>query len=254
MGKRPFGKRRFRHKRTYIRKNDRIRAPEIRVIGPDGKMIGVMAPEKALKIAKEHFLDLVEVSASARPPVCRILDFGKYKYEQSKLKKNKDKSKSTKVKEVKFRVRIDVHDYETKLKRAEHFLMHDNKVKISLMFRGRENEHKNLGFDRVNQAIEDLKSMAAPDFPPRLVGRHIGVILSPLSKAQRKPRYNLAHEILEPEEPEEGEDEEDLEDEDTEELELEEGDPDEEEGDSDEEEGDPDKEEGEEPEAKSSDN
>ncbi|MFP6854425.1 MAG: translation initiation factor IF-3, partial [Opitutales bacterium] len=193
MGKRPFGKRRFRHKRTYIRKNDRIRAPEIRVIGPDGKMIGVMAPEKALKIAKEHFLDLVEVSASARPPVCRILDFGKYKYEQSKLKKNKDKSKSTKVKEIKFRVRIDVHDYETKLKRAEHFLMHENKVKISLMFRGRENEHKNLGFDRVNQAIEDLKSMATPDFPPRLVGRHIGVILSPLSKTQRKPRYNLGH-------------------------------------------------------------
>ena len=200
MGRRPFGKRRFRHKRTYIRKNERIRAPEIRVIGPDGKMIGVMAPEKALKIAKEHFLDLVEVSASARPPVCRILDFGKYKYEQSKLKKNKDKSKSTKVKEVKFRVRIDVHDYETKLKRAEHFLMHENKVKISLMFRGRENEHKNLGFDRVNQAIEDLNNVATADFPPRLVGRHIGVILSPLPKSRRKPRFNLRSEILKPEE------------------------------------------------------
>ncbi|MFP6901763.1 MAG: translation initiation factor IF-3, partial [Opitutales bacterium] len=135
MGKRPFGKRRFQRKRTYIRKNERIRAPEIRVIGPDGKMIGVMPPDKALKIAKEHGLDLVEVSASARPPVCRILDFGKYKYEQSKLKKNKEKS--NKVKEVKFRVRIDVHDYETKLKRAEQFLLQDNKVKISLMFRGR---------------------------------------------------------------------------------------------------------------------
>ena len=168
------------------------------MIGPDGKMIGVMAPDKALKIAKEHFLDLVEVSASARPPVCRILDFGKYKYEQSKLKKNKDKSKSTKVKEVKFRVRIDVHDYETKLKRAEHFLLHDNKVKISLMFRGRENEHKNLGFDRVNQTVEDLKNVATADFPPRLVGRHIGVILSPLPKSRRKPKFNLPNEILEP--------------------------------------------------------
>ncbi|MBO93480.1 MAG: translation initiation factor IF-3 [Opitutales bacterium] len=210
MGRRPFGKRRFRHKRTYIRKNERIRAPEIRVIGPDGKMIGVMPPEKALKIAKEHFLDLVEVSASARPPVCRILDFGKYKYEQSKLKKNKDKSKSTKVKEVKFRVRIDVHDFETKLKRAEQFLMHDNKVKISLMFRGRENEYKNLGFDRVNQTIEGLKHVATADSSPRLIGRHVSVILTPLPKARRKPKFNLPHETGEPE---------DLEDEDADEFE-----------------------------------
>ena len=224
MGRRPFGKRRFRHKRTYIRKNERIRAPEIRVIGPDGKMIGVMAPEKALKIAKEHFLDLVEVSASARPPVCRILDFGKYKYEQSKLKKNKDKSKSTKVKEVKFRVRIDVHDFETKLKRAEQFLMHENKVKISLMFRGRENEYKNLGFDRVNQTIEGLKHVATADSPPRLVGRHVSVILTPLPKGRRKPKFNLPHETAEPEgleeddEDDEGEDDDELEGEEEEEA------------------------------------
>lgn len=211
MGRRPFGKRRFHRKRNFIRKNEGIRVPEIRVIGADGKMIGVMAPAKALKIAKEHFLDLVEVSASARPPVCRILDFGKYKYEQSKLKKNKDKSKSSKVKEVKFRVRIDVHDYETKLKRAEQFLMHENKVKITLMFRGREMEHKDLGFDRVNQAVEDLKGTATADSPPRLVGRHISVLLSPLPKSRRKPRYNLPDEIPELEELED--EEEDLEEE-----------------------------------------
>ncbi|MBG31008.1 MAG: translation initiation factor IF-3 [Opitutae bacterium] len=220
MGRRPFGKRRFHRKRNFIRKNEGIRVPEIRVIGADGKMIGVMPPAKALKIAKEHFLDLVEVSASARPPVCRILDFGKYKYEQSKLKKNKDKSKSSKVKEVKFRVRIDVHDYETKLKRAEQFLMHENKVKITLMFRGREMEHKNLGFDRVNQAVEDLKTMAIADSPPRLVGRHISVLLSPLPKSRRNPRYNLPNEIPELEELE---DEDGLEEQEVEEeLEIEE--------------------------------
>ena len=211
MGRRPFGKRRFQRRRTYIRKNERIRAPEIRVIGPDGKMIGVMPPDKALKIAKEHQLDLVEVSASARPPVCRILDFGKYKYEQSKLKKNKEKS--NKVKEVKFRVRIDVHDYETKLKRAEQFLLQDNKVKISLMFRGRENEYKQLGVARVKQTVEDLQHVATSDSPPRLVGRHVSVILSPLPKGQRQPKYNLSDEInemkeelVEDEEPEEEED------------------------------------------------
>jgi translation initiation factor IF-3 len=200
MGRRPFGKRRFQGKRTYIRKNDRIRAPQVRVIGPDGKMIGVMPPDKALKIAKEHFLDLVEVSASARPPVCRILDFGKYKYEQSKLKKNKLKSKSTKVKEVKFRVRIDVHDFDTKLKRAEHFLLHDNKVKVSLMFRGRENEHKQLGVDRVKQTVECLKHVATADAPPRLIGRHVSVTLSPLPKSRRRPKYNKPNEIAEPQE------------------------------------------------------
>jgi translation initiation factor IF-3 len=176
----------------------------------------------------------VEVSASARPPVCRILDFGKYKYEQSKLKKNKDKSKASKVKEVKFRVRIDVHDYETKLKRAEQFLMHENKVKITLMFRGREMEHKNLGFDRVNQAVEDLKTMATADSPPRLVGRHISVLLSPLPKSRRKPRYNLPNEIPELEELED-EEEDDLEEQGDEgELEIEEEGAGEEEDDSDE--------------------
>jgi translation initiation factor IF-3 len=236
MGKRPFGKRRFQRRRTFIRKNEGIRVPEIRVIGPDGKMIGVMPPAKALKIAKEHFLDLVEVSASARPPVCRILDFGKYKYEQSKLKKNKDKTKSNKVKEVKFRVRIDVHDYETKLKRSEQFLMHDDKVKISLMFRGREMEHKNLGFDRVQQAVEDLKTMATADSAPRMVGRHISVTLSPLPKSRRKPKFNrpdkipeLAELVDEEEDEELEEEDEELEEEgDEEELEDDEGHDDEE--------------------------
>ena len=119
-----------------IRKNDRIRAREVRLLGPDGKQIGVVAREKALEAAKAAGLDLVEISASARPPVCRILDFGKYMYEQSKRQKeNKAKAAiSSKIKEVKFRVRTDEHDYMTKLRRAEEFLYKGNKLKLSLMF------------------------------------------------------------------------------------------------------------------------
>ena len=124
MGKKPSGKgkRRFQHNRNFIRKNQRIRVPEVRVIGPKGEMLGVMAPEEALVIAKKHRLDLVEVAPTARPPVCRILEFGKYKYDLSKNKKNKEKSGGKRVKEAKFRPRIDTHDYETKLRRAEKFL------------------------------------------------------------------------------------------------------------------------------------
>ena len=111
MVKKPSGKNKRRpYNRNYIRKNDKIRAREIRVIGPEGEMLGVMPPEEALKIAKSHSLDLVEVASSANPPVCRILEFGKYKYELSKNKRNKEKT-SKRIKEAKFRPRIEEHDY-----------------------------------------------------------------------------------------------------------------------------------------------
>ena len=109
MVKKPGGNKRYQQNRNYIRKNDKIRAREVRVIGPDGEMLGVMPPEEAVKIAKSHGLDLVEVAASARPPVCRILEFGKYKYELSKSKRNKEKT-AKRVKEAKFRPRIEEHD------------------------------------------------------------------------------------------------------------------------------------------------
>ena len=124
-----------------LRRNDRIRATEVRVIGPEGTNLGVMAPRKALELAKKVGLDLIEVSPSARPPVCRILDFGKFLYEESK-KAKETKQASTKLKEVKFRVGIGEHDFVTKLRRAEGFLDHGNKVKLTLQFRGRENEHR----------------------------------------------------------------------------------------------------------------
>ena len=189
MVKKPSGNKRFQQNRNYIRKNDKIRAREVRVIGADGEMLGVMPPEEAVKIAKSHGLDLVEVAASARPPVCRILEFGKYKYELSKNKRNKEKT-AKRIKEAKFRPRIEEHDYMTKVRRSEKFLHQGNKLKITLMFRGREMEHVELGMDLVKQAIKDLSGVGKPDDEPKLNGRFIIVSMSPLPKNQRILKYN----------------------------------------------------------------
>ena len=195
MVKKPGGKNKKRyHNRDYIRKNDKIRAREIRVIGPDGEMLGVMPPEEALKIAKSHFLDLVEVASSANPPVCRILEFGKYKYELSKNKRNKEKT-AKRIKEAKFRPRIEEHDYATKVRRSEKFLHQGNKLKITLMFRGREMEHIDLGMDLVRRAIKDLEGVGKPDDQPKLNGRFIIVTLSPLPQHQRVLRFNSLEEV-----------------------------------------------------------
>ena len=191
MVKKPSGNKRRPPNRNFIRKNDKIRAREVRVIGPEGDMLGVMPPEEALKIAKSHGLDLVEVAASARPPVCRILEFGKYKYELSKNKKNKEKS-AKRIKEAKFRPRIEEHDYLTKLKRSEKFLHQGNKLKITLMFRGREMEHIDIGMDVVKRAIDDLSGVGRPDDEPKLNGRFIIVNLSPLPQNRRILKYNSA--------------------------------------------------------------
>jgi len=172
-----------------IRKNERIRAREIRVIGPDGKQIGVMSPAEALKMAKNVGLDLVEISSNARPPVCRILDFGKYKYEQSKKEKDNKKTVS-KVKEVKFRVRVGEHDYMTKIKHAEQFLFKSSKVKLTLMFRGREMEHRDLGFDIIKRAVSDLEHIAVQDAPAKMSGRIISTMVSPLPEKKRELKYN----------------------------------------------------------------
>ena len=194
MVKKPSGNKRFQQNRNYIRKNDKIRAREIRVIGSDGEMLGVMPPDEALKIAKSEGLDLVEVAASARPPVCRILEFGKYKYELSKNKRNKEKS-AKRIKEAKFRPRIEEHDYMTKVRRSEKFLHQGNKLKITLMFRGREMEHVELGMDLVKQAIKDLSGVGKADDEPKLNGRFIIVSLSPLPKNQRTLRFNSLEDL-----------------------------------------------------------
>ena len=193
MVKKPSGNKRRHNNRNFIRKNDKIRAREVRVIGHDGEMLGVMPPEEALKIAKSHGLDLVEVASSANPPVCRILEFGKYKDELSKNKRNKEKT-SKRVKEAKFRPRIEEHDYITKIRRSEKFLHQGNKLKITLMFRGREMEHINLGMTLVKQAIKDLEGVGKAGDQPKLSGRFIMVNLSPLPQNQRVLRYNSEEE------------------------------------------------------------
>ena len=186
------GKGKYQGKK-YIRRNERIRALEVRLIGPDSKQIGVLPTNKALNLAKTHGLDLVEVSANARPPVCRILDFGKYKYELSKKSKD-SKQQTAKIKEVKLRVRIEQHDYMTKLRRAEDFLYKGHKLKMSLIFRGRENEHKQLGFEIVNRAVNDLLHVGPKDSAPKLAGRIVLVTLSPLPTGKRALKYNEVQE------------------------------------------------------------
>ncbi len=213
MVKKPGGNKRFQQNRNYIRKNDKIRSREVRVIGPEGDMLGVMPPEEALKIAKSHGLDLVEVAASARPPVCRILEFGKYKYELSKNKRNKEKT-AKRIKEAKFRPRIEEHDYLTKVRRSEKFLHQGNKLKITLMFRGREMEHVELGMNLVKQAIDDLSGVGKADDEPKLNGRFIIVNLSPLPQNQRALRFNTLDD-LEVEDQDDQEDHDDEDDEDS---------------------------------------
>ena len=172
-----------------MRTNERIRVREVRLIGPDSRQIGIVPTYEALRMAKQHGLDLVEISASARPPVCRILDFGKYKYELSKKGKD-NKPAGSKIKEVKLRVRIEQHDFMVKLRRAEHFLDKGFKVKLTLSFRGRENEHKNLGFDVIKRTIVDLEHIGIPDSEARLAGRSVTIIVSPLPENKRKIKYN----------------------------------------------------------------
>ncbi len=188
-GKRPGFKQR-------LRKNERIRVREVRLIGPDARQIGIVPTSDALRMAKDHGLDLVEISPTARPPVCRILDFGKYKYEQSKKGKDQ-KPAGSKIKEVKLRVRIEQHDYMVKLRRAEQFLDKGFKVKLTLSFRGRENEHKDLGFVVINRAVADLEHIGTPDSEPRLAGRSVILIVSPLPEGKRKLKYNEPHEEAE---------------------------------------------------------
>lgn len=172
-----------------IRVNHRIRAREVRVInGATNEQLGVMRLQDALRKAEEMGLDLVEVAPNADPPVCRIVDFGKYRYEQAKQEKDK-KSHASKLKEVKFRVNIDQHDYMTKIRHAEEFLDKGNKVKVQLQFRGREMAHQDLGMAVVKRVKDDLATMGHVDMEPRLIGRTINMTMSPLPANKRKRKF-----------------------------------------------------------------
>src|SRR6188508_3242833 len=133
-----------------IRRNMRIKSPQVRVISPEGRQLGIMDTPKAIALALQFNLDLVEVAPNAVPPVCRIMDFGKYVYEEQK-KTSHVKSTASKIKEIEFTARIEPHDFETKLRHAEEFLAHGNKVKLRLKFRGREMAHTDLGFNLIKK-------------------------------------------------------------------------------------------------------
>jgi len=192
--------------RDQTRVNDRIRAPKIRVVGSDGQQLGVMTVRDALLKAQSQGLDLVEIAAQADPPVCKIIDYGKFKYEQAKLKKQKSKS-ATRMKEIKLRVGTGQHDYNIKMGRVEGFLDTGHKVRVVIQFKGRENAHKDLGFVAMQRIIEDLKTMSNVDQAPRLGGRVIAMTLSPLPQGQRKRKFHLFHGELLEEDDHEDEDE-----------------------------------------------
>ena len=158
---------RRRERGDQTRVNERIRAPRVRVVTANGDQLGIMNTRDALEKAKALGLDLVEVASNADPPVCRVVDYGRYKYQQSKLQKN-NKSRTIKLKEVKLRIGTDTNDYNVKMARTESFLDHGHKVRFQLRFRGRENAHHELGYDMLNKVIADMKTMAQVDQPPRL--------------------------------------------------------------------------------------
>jgi translation initiation factor IF-3 len=169
--------------RDTTRVNERIRVPEVRVIGDDGGQIGIMRTDEALRLAQERDLDLVEVAADARPPVCRILDYSKYKYEQAqKVKQARKHQQQIVIREIKFRPKIAQHDYDTKKGHVERFLRHKDKVKITIMFRGREVTHPERGRMILDRLAEELTELAVVEQRPNLDGRNMTMMLGP-SKA-----------------------------------------------------------------------
>lgn len=177
------------------RVNERIRAPKVRVVdGTSHEQLGVMPTAQAIRLAKERGVDLVEVAATADPPVCKLIDYGKYKYMLEKHKKEAHKhQKASKVKELKFRVGIDPHDYLIKMVHAEDFLAEGHKVRVQLQFRGRQMAHQELGFELMQQIKKDLVSMAHVDMEPRQAGRNINMQLSPLPERQRVRKFKTIH-------------------------------------------------------------
>lgn len=163
--------------------NQQIRAPQVRCLLPDGSQFGVVSTREALDKARQLNLDLVEVSANANPPVCRIMDYGKWKYEEERKRKEARKNQSrTQVKEVKFHANTDVGDYQLKIRNIRAFLAEGNKVKLTLMFRGRENAHKELGEEVLRRVCADLADAANVEQSPKVMGRTCSGMLSPKSQ------------------------------------------------------------------------
>jgi translation initiation factor IF-3 len=160
--------------------NDRIRSPQVRLVGADGEQIGVVATQEAIRRARELDLDLVEVAPQANPPVCRIMDYGKFKYERDiRQKEARKKQSRTELKEIKFRPKIDAHDYGTKKGHVERFLRGGHKVKVTIMFRGREMTHTDLGRKILDRLVGDLGEMVTVESMPKQEGRNMIMVISP---------------------------------------------------------------------------
>jgi translation initiation factor IF-3 len=178
--------------------NELISSPEIRVIADDGEQLGVMTPSDALARAQEVGLDLVEVAPGSKPPVCRIMDYGRYKYERKK-KMGKNKGHTASLKEVKLRPRTDQHDLDFKLKNARRFLIDGDKVKVTVMYRGREMVHREFGYRQLEHVTELLSDIANIENPPRMEGRFLSMILVPNREAiaEMARREQTRHEAAE---------------------------------------------------------
>ena len=192
---RPFPSRPSPSSASFVRVNGKIRAREVRVIGVDGKQLGVITLGDALNQARAAGVDLVEIAPNAAPPVCRLVDFGKFRYEQAKKdKESKKHQHANKVKEIQLSPKIDPHDLGVKLTHAIDFLCEDMKVKVVLKFRGREMAHTEYGFNLVAKFLKDIEPYGHPDAPAKMLGRAINVMISPLprNKRAKSPRETTA--------------------------------------------------------------
>jgi translation initiation factor IF-3 len=184
---------------TEPRINERIRTPRCRLIGDDGEQLGIFNIGDALRMADEQGLDLVEIAPTADPPVCKIMDFGKYRYEQAIKAKIARKHQTTiQVKEIKFRPKIDKHDYETKKRHVIRFLESGAKVKVTIMFRGREMVHADRGLVILERLAEDLRELAIIESHPKLEGRNMLMLLAPSKKEAAKAEKKAAESVPEP--------------------------------------------------------
>jgi len=160
--------------------NDRIRVLEVRLVGPNGEQIGVTRIEDAIRMAMENDLDLVEVAPEARPPVAKIMDYGKFKYQEAlKARENRRSQVNAVVKEMKLRPRIESHDYDTKKNHIERFLLGGDKVKVTIMFRGREQSRPEMGYKLLVRLAEDLAEVSMVEFAPKQDGRNMVMVLAP---------------------------------------------------------------------------
>ncbi|WP_327121783.1 translation initiation factor IF-3 [Nocardia sp. NBC_01730] len=172
---------------TETRINDRIRVPEVRLIGPGGEQVGIVRVEDALRVALEADLDLVEVAPDARPPVCKIMDYGKFKYETAqKARESRKNQQQTVIKEQKLRPKIDDHDYETKKRNVVRFLEAGSKVKVTIMFRGREQSRPELGFRLLQRLASDVAELGFVETSAKQDGRNMTMVLAPHKGAKTR--------------------------------------------------------------------